>query len=107
MLGDFEFHLLSGAARLGAEAYGASIRAEIERATGRRCSIGAIYITLDRLEAKGFIRTQMGDPTPERGGRAKRLVQITAKGEQVAAAFYAAVLNAGRGLRWGRKAVRP
>ena len=80
MLGEFEYLLLSVAARLGEGAYGAAIRREIEGATKRRCSIGALYTTLDRLEAKGLVSTWMGDPTPQRGGRAKRFFQVTASG---------------------------
>jgi PadR family transcriptional regulator, regulatory protein PadR len=103
MLGEFEYILLSAAARLGDAAYGAGIREEIEDATGRRCSIGALYTTLDRLEAKGLIKTWMGDPTPERGGRPKRMVRVTAKGVQAAAAFYNALIRVSRGVRWATK----
>jgi len=100
MLGEFEYLLLSAAARLGDEAYGAAIRQEIETATGARCSIGALYTTLDRLEAKGFVTTWMGDPTPQRGGRPKRMVRVTAKGVKEATAFYNAVTTASRGVIW-------
>jgi DNA-binding PadR family transcriptional regulator len=100
MLGEFEYLLLSTAARLGEDAYGAAIRQEIEAATKGRCSIGALYTTLDRLEAKGLIKTWMGDPTAQRGGRAKRMVRVTAKGIQEATAFYNAVSRASRGVSW-------
>src|SRR6266566_2735401 len=100
MLGEFEYLLLTAAKRLGEEAYGASIRQEIEGATGRRCSIGALYTTLDRLEAKGFLKTWMGEATPQRGGRSKRMVRVTAKGIQAATAFYAAVTRVSRGVSW-------
>lgn len=100
MLGEFEYLLLTAAARLGDEAYGAAIREEIQIATGRLCSIGALYTTLDRLEGKGFIKTWMGDPTPQRGGRPKRLVRITAKGVQSATEFYNAVTRVSRGVSW-------
>ena len=100
MLGEFEYVILTVAARLGVGAYGASIRQEIEIATGRSCSIGALYTTLDRLEKKGFITTRMGDPTPERGGRAKRMVRVTAKGVQAASDFYSAVKRVSRGVSW-------
>ena len=100
MLGEFEYLLLTAAARLGADAYGAAMRQEIESATGRRCSIGALYTTLDRLEAKGFVKTWMGDPTPQRGGRPKRLVRVTAKGIQAATGFYKTVTRASRGVAW-------
>jgi DNA-binding PadR family transcriptional regulator len=102
MLGEFEYLLLSVAAGLGEEAYGAAIRGALEEATGRRCSVGALYTTLDRLEAKGLITTRMGGATRERGGRAKRMVRLTAKGTREAAAFYRAVTNASRGVAWVR-----
>jgi DNA-binding PadR family transcriptional regulator len=100
MLGEFEYLLLSAAARLADNAYGAAIRLDIESATGRRCSVGALYTTLDRLEGKGLIKTWMGDPTPQRGGRPKRMVRVTAKGAREAAAFYTAVVQATRGVAW-------
>ena len=100
MLGEFEYLLLTATMRLGENAYGAAIRQEIEDATGRQCSIGALYTTLDRLEQKGLIKTQMGDPTPERGGRSKRMVRVTAKGIKAAGDFYAAVTRVSRGVSW-------
>jgi len=103
MLGEFEYLLLTAASRLGDEAYGAAIRQEIEDATGVPCSIGALYTTLDRLEHKGFIKTWMGEPTPERGGRQKRLVRVTAKGAHAASAFYNAVMRVSRGVAWSAK----
>jgi len=100
MLGEFEYLLLSAAARLGEDAYGAAIRQDIENSTGRRCSIGALYTTLDRLEEKGLISTWMGKATPQRGGRPKRMVRVTAKGLRAAAAFYDAVVRVSRGVSW-------
>jgi PadR family transcriptional regulator PadR len=109
MLGEFEYLLLSAAVRLGEDAYGAAIRQEIEDATRRPCSIGALYTTLDRLEAKGFIQTWMGDPTPQRGGRPKRMVRVTAKGVGAARGFYTAMMRASRGVSWAadRAGVQP
>jgi PadR family transcriptional regulator PadR len=103
VLGEFEYLLLSAAERLGEGAYGASIRQEIENAAGHPCSIGALYTTLDRLEKKGLIKTWMGDPTPERGGRAKRMVRITPKGTRAASSFYDVVVRASRGVCWEAK----
>src|ERR1700722_2131161 len=105
MLGEFEYLILSAAARLHDDAYGAAIRHEIEHATVHRCSIGALYTTLDRLEAKGLIKTWMGDPTPQRGGRPKRMVRVTASGVRAASSFYAAVRRISEGVSWemGRK----
>jgi PadR family transcriptional regulator, regulatory protein PadR len=99
MLGEFEYLLLTATARLGEGAYGAAIRADID-SNGRRCSVGALYTTLDRLEVKGLIETWMGEATPQRGGRSKRMVRVTAKGIKAAAAFYKAVMNARRGVSW-------
>jgi DNA-binding PadR family transcriptional regulator len=105
MLGEFEYLLLSATARLGEDAYGAAIRLDIENATGRRCSLGALYTTLDRLEAKGLIKTWMGEATPQRGGRSKRMVRITPEGIRAARAFYDAVIGASRGVSWETKPV--
>jgi DNA-binding PadR family transcriptional regulator len=109
MLGEFEYLLITAAVRLGDDAYGASIRREVEEATGRRCSIGALYTTLDRLEMKGLIKTWMGDATPQRGGRAKRMARVTTKGIHAATAFYNAVSRVSRGVSWeaDRASTRP
>jgi DNA-binding PadR family transcriptional regulator len=103
MLGEFEYSLLTAAARLGEDAYGAAMRKEIEEATGRRCSIGALYTTLDRLESKSLIMTWMGDPTPQRGGRPKRMVRVTASGLRAASDFYSSVMRVSRGVAWEAK----
>jgi PadR family transcriptional regulator, regulatory protein PadR len=103
MIGEFEYLLLSATARLGEEAYGAVIRLEIEKSTERRCSLGALYTTLDRLEAKGLVETHMGGATPQRGGRSKRMVRVTASGTKAAASFYSAVTRASRGLSWATR----
>src|SRR5580700_9811103 len=100
MLGEFEYLMLTAASRLGEDAYGAAIRQETEDATGRHCSLGALYTTLDRLEAKGFIKTRMGNPTPQRGGRGKRMVRVTAPGNRAARDFYVAVTRVSRGVSW-------
>jgi DNA-binding PadR family transcriptional regulator len=103
MLGEFEYLMLTAASRLRDDAYGAAIRAEIEQATGASCSIGALYTTLDRLERKGFIVTWMGEPSPERGGRPKRMVRVTPKGARAAASFYNAVMRVSRGVAWASR----
>ena len=100
MIGEFEYLILTSAARLAADAYGVSIRKEIERVTARRCSIGALYTTLDRLETKGFVKTRMGEPTPERGGRSKRLVQVTATGVKEAGEFFRTITRISKGASW-------
>jgi DNA-binding PadR family transcriptional regulator len=71
-LGDFEQIVLLALVRLGPDAYGATIRREIEARTGRELAVNAVYITLDRLENKGFVKSRIGDPTPQRGGRRRK-----------------------------------
>jgi DNA-binding PadR family transcriptional regulator len=100
MLGEFEYLLITAAAGLGGNAYGASIREQIEATTGRKCSIGALYTTIDRLETKGLIATWMGGATAERGGRSRRMVRVTPKGVQAAKSFYDAVVRVSRGASW-------
>jgi DNA-binding PadR family transcriptional regulator len=77
---DFEQQVLLAVWRLGGEAYGASVREELETATGRDVAQGAVYITLVRLEKKGWLKSSLSDPTPVRGGKAKRYFQIVPAG---------------------------
>jgi DNA-binding PadR family transcriptional regulator len=79
-LGEFEQIVLLAILRLKDEAYGVSIRAEITQRTGREPPSGALYTTLDRLQRKALLRSRMGEPTPQRGGRAKRYYTVTASG---------------------------
>jgi PadR family transcriptional regulator len=79
-LGEFELILLLAILHLGEEAYGVPISREIERNRGRNVAIGSVYAALERLEAKGLVRSSLGDPTPERGGKAKRYFRITKEG---------------------------
>lgn len=79
-LGGFELLVLVALIRLGDEAYGVPIADAIEETSARSVSIGSVYITLERLERKGLVGSRLGDPTPERGGRAKTYFRITAKG---------------------------
>ena len=65
MLGEFEYLLITTAAGLGRKAYGAAIREEVEATAQRRCSMGALYTTIDRLEAKGLLKTWMGGATAQ------------------------------------------
>jgi DNA-binding PadR family transcriptional regulator len=78
--GHFEQLILLATARLSPDAYGLSIREDISARTGRDVSVGAVYATLERLEQKGMVASRLGDPTPERGGRAKRLFALTPAG---------------------------
>jgi PadR family transcriptional regulator PadR len=79
-LGEFEHIVVLALLRLAGQAYGVTVRQEIEVRIGREVSIGAIYATLARLETKGYVNSYLGDPTPERGGRSKRFFRVTAKG---------------------------
>ena len=79
-LGEFEQAVLLAIAHLEEQAYGVTIRREIESRTRRTVAIGALYTALDRLERKGYVSSSMSDPTPQRGGRAKRHFRITPTG---------------------------
>lgn len=79
-LGDFELRILFALVHLGADAYGVTIRDEIEARTGRAASAGALYTALSRLEARGFVASRLGEPTAERGGKARRCVRVTRAG---------------------------
>lgn len=79
-LGEFEQLVLLAIVRLGDGVYGVPIADEIERRTGRPVSAAAVYVTLRRLEKKGLLSSTMSDPTPERGGKARRLVGVTRAG---------------------------
>ena len=79
-LGEFEQSLLLAIAHLGPAAYGVTIRREIESRTGRDVAVGAIYTSLRRLELKGYVRSALADPTPQRGGRSKRYFTLKAAG---------------------------
>jgi DNA-binding PadR family transcriptional regulator len=84
-LGEFEQLILLAILRLGDTAYGVTIRAEISVHAGRTVAPGALYTALDRLEEKGLVRSQMGEPTPQRGGRAKRYFTVTTSGARAIA----------------------
>jgi len=75
-LGEFEHVVLLAVLRLGESAYAVPVRDEIARRTGRRVSRGSIYVTLDRLETKGYLKSWLAEPTAVRGGRAKRFYAL-------------------------------
>ena len=80
-LGTFEQLVLTAVLALGDLAYGVTIHARVRQlAHPRNASLGAVYVTLDRLEDKRLLSSRLSDPTPERGGRAKRFFRVTAKG---------------------------
>jgi len=80
LLTDFELMILLATMRSGDEAYGVVIAREIELTGGRTVVLGAVYAALDRLERNGFVASEVGDPTPARGGRAKRFFRVTPRG---------------------------
>ena len=80
-LGEFETAVLLAIVHLRGRGYGVTIADEIERRTGKPVSFGAVYATLDRLQKKGLITSELGEPTPERGGKPKRFYRIEAPGE--------------------------
>ena len=82
--------------RLGDAAYGVPISKIIEQSTNREVLVGSVYAALERLEAKGFVSSQVGEPTPERGGRAKRYFRITSSGLRQVRDMRGALVNFGR-----------
>jgi DNA-binding PadR family transcriptional regulator len=82
-LGQFEQLVLTAILTRGDDAYGVSIHSKVqELASPKSVSLGAVYVTLDRLEDKGFVKSWLTDPTPERGGRAKRCYRLEGLGER-------------------------
>jgi DNA-binding PadR family transcriptional regulator len=80
LLTDFELMILLATLRAADDAYGVTIAREIERTGGRTVVLGAVYAALDRLERNRMVTSDVGDPTPERGGRAKRFFRVTPEG---------------------------
>ena len=87
-LGEFEQLVLIAIVRLDDEAYGATIRRDIEERTERRLAISAVYTTLDRLEQKGFVRSWIGAPTPQRGGRRRKHFALQPAGARALRSAY-------------------
>jgi len=81
-LGELEHMVLLSIVRLGPDAYGMSVLRELEERAGRKVSRGALYLVLERLVEKGYLRANMGEPSPERGGRAKRFFDLTDEGRE-------------------------
>src|SRR5262245_23164571 len=103
-LGEFEQLILLALLRLGSEAYGASVRREIEDRGGRRVSISAVYTTLERLEQKGLVRSWTGEPTAERGGRRRRHFDLLPAGIRAMRAAHASYAGMIAGLEHRLKA---
>jgi PadR family transcriptional regulator PadR len=97
-LGEFEQLVLLAVLQLGDDAYAVPIRHAIEEAASRSVSRGALYTTLERLEAKGLLGSRMGDPTPDRGGRARRYHSVTPVGLRALRAAREAVNRLSTGL---------
>jgi DNA-binding PadR family transcriptional regulator len=98
-LGEFELLVMLTIIRLGEDAYGVPISREIEQQTGRSVAFGTVYSTLERLQRKGFVRSNLGDATPERGGRAKRYFRATATGLRTVRETKQSLTRLWRGLR--------
>ena len=96
-LGEFEHFVLATALRLEL-AYGAELIRELEARTGRQVQGGALYATLDRLESKGYLDSEMGQPDPQRGGRPKRFVRVTPEGVRALADHREALLRVWDGM---------
>jgi DNA-binding PadR family transcriptional regulator len=101
-IGEFELAVLLCVGVLGHDAYGVLVRGAVSKRLGRDCSIGAVYTTLQRLENKGFVTSSTCDPTPVRGGRAKRCFTLTPAGNRAIRQAQATAqrLWSGSGLRW-------
>ena len=91
LLGELEQLVMLAALRLGDDAYAVSIRDEIESRTGIALGRSSVYVTLDRLDRKGYVTSWFGDPTPERGGKAKRCFKLTAAGHRALASAESAL----------------
>jgi PadR family transcriptional regulator, regulatory protein PadR len=100
VLGDFEQLVLLGVLRLERDdmAYGAAIRQEIHTRSGRDISINAVYTTLDRLEGKGFLKSSIGEPTPQRGGRRRKFYALKPSGVAALRQAYRAMTAMADGL---------
>ena len=97
-LGEFELMVLLAVMRLGEDAYGVTIRDAIARHTSRDVTLGAVYKTLGRLEGKGCLSAHLGAPTPERGGRRKKLYRVEAAGQRAVRQSFADLRRLARGL---------
>ena len=97
-LGDFEQRILFALIRLGPDAYGVTIREAIEARSGRAISPGALYTALDRLETRGFVTSRLGEPTPQRGGKRKRLYSLQPAGERALAGAYESLRQMADGI---------
>jgi DNA-binding PadR family transcriptional regulator len=102
-LGTFEQAVLLAIVRLREDAYGRGILREVQERLERDVAAGAIHATLERLEAKGLIRSRLGPGTPIRDGRARRFYRLEAAGVEALNNARAAVNNIWQGIRWPLK----
>ena len=98
LLTDFELMILLAALRRADDAYAIQIAREIEVTAGRRVQLGAVYATLNRLERRLLVESWTGEPTAERGGRAKRYFRVTPRGMQAVRGTQQALVALWRGL---------
>jgi PadR family transcriptional regulator, regulatory protein PadR len=99
VLGEFEQMVLLAVLQAGDNAYGISVHDQLRRRTGRRVALGAVYITLDRLEKKGLLSSRLSEPVAERGGRARRCYAVTRRARAALRASRRALMNLWDGLR--------
>jgi PadR family transcriptional regulator, regulatory protein PadR len=97
-LGNFDLLLLLALLRLGDDAYGVTIAQELEEQTGREVVVASVYARLESLQERGLVASSLGDPTPERGGRAKRYFHITGAGIREIRDARRALTNMWKGL---------
>lgn len=97
-LGEFELLVLLAVLRLDADAYGVTIKDALDEETSREVTLGAIYKTLGRLEDKGFVSTRLGEPTPQRGGKRKKLYKLEPLGHRALKQSMADLRRLARGL---------
>ena len=105
VLGEFEQLVLLAVLRLGPDAYGATVRREIESRAGRELSISAVYTTLERLEQKGMVRSWIGEPTAQRGGRRRKHFELLPLGARALKVAHSAYTGMTAGLERRLKAL--
>ena len=105
VLGEFEQLVLLAVLRLGPDAYGATVRREIESRAGRELSISAVYTTLERLEQKGMVRSWIGEPTAQRGGRRRKHFELLPLGARALKVAHSAYTGMTAGLEGRLKAL--
>lgn len=98
-IGNFELMVMLALIRVGDDAYGVPIATEIEAITRREVGVASVYAALGRLEGKGLVRSEVGEPTAQRGGRAKRYFRVTGKGMRVVRETQRAFMDLWKGIK--------